>query len=425
MPAAGFSASIPWGDQRRQASLKEGSVGRADLDELLELIREAICGTDSSWISFLEKLRDATSGCQAALFIQGLGSAPTRMLSLGDPERDRAYSEHYGAINPWFTKGADKIEPGGVVTSEWYPAEDLRRSEFHADWLRPQDMFYAINGFIFDGPGFVGNIAVAKPWSKDGFGSDDVRLFNLLMPELQHAVRLQRQLGLAGQASLCEAMDQLPHAIFLTDLTGRVRQVNRAAQNLLDRKRGLSLGRQGELRAEIREQNTALQKLLAAAGAARAGGGTAGGVLKIGSAESRRPLALTVSPARSRVLAFEGQPVALLVFVADPESQSRPHPDTLALLYDLTPREAQVAAGIAMGKKLTRVAKELRINRETADTHLGRVLYKTDTHSQIELQRLVLLGSPHDHTDDRPAQKSGTSPADAGVSSSPIFSRSR
>ena len=84
----------------------------------------------------------------------------------------------------------------------------------------PQDMFYAVNGFIFEGAGMAGNVAVAKPWSGDGFASDDVRLVELLMPHLQRALEIQRRLGAApAVVPLADWMNDLPYAV----LSGRAR----------------------------------------------------------------------------------------------------------------------------------------------------------------------------------------------------------
>ena len=373
---------------------------RTELSSLVDLIYEAALGNDLAWRDFLEALRDAVGGCQAALFIQGLGDVPSRMLSLGDPALDRAYGEHYGAVNPWFTRGAHLIRPGAVVTSEWFSPGDLRRTEFYADWLRPQDMFHALNGFIFEGSGMAGNVAVARPWSGDGFGTDSLRLIQLLMPHLQRALEIQRRLG-APPAGAQGAgwIDELPCALLFVDDQIRATTINQAGARLIERRVGLELGARGEVRLVRRDENQRFRTLV---GGATRWGGTdreaAGGLVTVTPPDGGRPIALVVSPVRSRLLAFPGQMAApALVMVADPASPAGPRREDLERLYGLTRREADLAVRLARGLKLADAATDMGIGREAAHTHLAHVMQKTDTHRQAELLRLLLLGCPRSH----------------------------
>jgi DNA-binding CsgD family transcriptional regulator len=367
-----------------------------DLSMLVGLAYEAALDDGDAWLRFLARLRDAVGGCQAAIFIQGHRDTSTRMLSLGDPENDRTYEAHYGAVNPWFTRGSHLIAPGAVVTSDWLPDAELRRSEFHADWLAPQNMFYAINGYVFEGRGMVGNFSVARPWSAGGFGACERRLFEHLTPHLQRAVEVQRKIGLRTSGTPLGAwLDEMPHAVFVVDERRRVASHNRAAHALLAAGRGLLVASGGELRASIPEDDARLKKLLGeATGRDRFFRDASGGLMPLAGIDRGRPLVVSVVPIASPVLAFAGQRGAALVIVADPESETAPLSRDLEALYDLTPREAELASRIAAGATLSEAAAAMRIGREAAHTHLSRVMQKTGTHRQAELMRLLLMGLP-------------------------------
>lgn len=369
-----------------------------DVSSLVGLIYEAALGADDCWIAFLRGLRDATRGCQAALFIQGFDGRPSRMLSLGDPELDRAYGEHYGAVNPWFTQGAHLVRPGAVVTSEWYPPEDLRRSEFYAGWLKPQGMFYAINGFVFDGPGCAGNLAVAKAWAKDGPGTDDVRLFETLMPHLQRAVEVQRRMAVpAHGTAAAAAFEMLPVAVLFLDAHRRVTYANSRASAIIAKRHALRLARGSELRVASGSQDAVFQRMLTnAIATATTGIGRPGGTLSVRSEDGSARLALTICPVRTKLLAFEGETVGAVVMIHDPSTRACPNRRSLREIFGLTEREAELASRLATGKKLADVAREMGIGREAAHTHLSRVLEKTDTHRQPELLRVLVLGCPLD-----------------------------
>lgn len=61
----------------------------------------------------------------------------------------------------------------------------------------------------------------------------------------------------------------------------------------------------------------------------------------------------------------------------------------LAALFDLSPSEAKLAAGLTMGNSVAETATELGVTVKTARTYLERVFAKTGTHRQSELIGLL------------------------------------
>ena len=62
-------------------------------------------------------------------------------------------------------------------------------------------------------------------------------------------------------------------------------------------------------------------------------------------------------------------------------------------IWDLTPREWQVAELIARGYTNPQIAAELTITRETAKTHVSNILSKLGVRSRVDV-RLMMAGRP-------------------------------
>jgi len=61
-------------------------------------------------------------------------------------------------------------------------------------------------------------------------------------------------------------------------------------------------------------------------------------------------------------------------------------------LSDLTPREREVAELIARGYTNPQIAAELTITRETAKTHVSRILWKLGVSSRADVRVLLANG---------------------------------
>jgi DNA-binding CsgD family transcriptional regulator len=82
---------------------------------------------------------------------------------------------------------------------------------------------------------------------------------------------------------------------------------------------------------------------------------------------------------------------AVVALIIDPEEQRATAPGLLEVLYGLTKKEAIVAAKLAEGKPIERLAEELGMRYETARTHLRRIFDKTGTTRQAALVTLLAL----------------------------------
>ena len=79
-----------------------------------------------------------------------------------------------------------------------------------------------------------------------------------------------------------------------------------------------------------------------------------------------------------------------MVMITDPDRDIYPSEEIIAQAFGLTQAEARLAARLATGQSLERIATELGISEGTVRNQLKAVFQKTETHRQGELIALLL-----------------------------------
>ncbi len=190
--------------------------------------------------------------------------------------------------------------------------------------------------------------------------------------------------------ALSYGLELVRHGAVLVASDGHPQIANRAAQTILQRNDGISVGQTG-LMAERASDTRLLRQLLREAVANPQGG-----------EPKESPIALDRKLSRSSLI---------VRVVPGPDLQRWPHPEqrtallrlydrdagvvidqrALISLYGLTRGEAGLAAKLIEGKSLEEAASELFISPHTARTHLKRIFMKTDTHRQPEFVVRMML----------------------------------
>jgi DNA-binding CsgD family transcriptional regulator len=176
-------------------------------------------------------------------------------------------------------------------------------------------------------------------------------------------------------------LDRFAAGVALLDAGGALVWANRAADSLLRDGDGLSLGRNGALRAAAPGAAEALRRLVGAAAA-----GAEGAMPVPRPSSGRAPLALHAAPLPAALGA------SVLLLLSDLDAHGAPDAavrERLRAVYGLTAGEAAVAAGAARGVGLPEVARALGLGVATARTHAQRVFGKAGVRGQAELARQV------------------------------------
>lgn len=305
------------------------------------------------------------------------------------------YDGHYIKTDIWLEGIAAR--PAGLVhlSHEAVPAEALARSEFYNDFLRRQEIFHGIGGFVTRSRDRAVLIGFHRPLEAEPFAEDERRMLGFLFRHVGRAVALQGDLARIDtlRGSGWSALDSLPRGAIAVDEAARVLACNALAERILLAGGGLSV-RGGRLTASTSAETARLRALVRSAAATGVGDGLgAGGAMTLTRSETKPPLHILVSPAPvERVpcaIGPEARTARALVFVSDPEGRPAPKEELLSAFYGLTPIEAKLAALVGAGIDLAEAAERLGMAKETARHHLKRIFSKTGVNRQAELVRLV------------------------------------
>jgi DNA-binding CsgD family transcriptional regulator len=180
------------------------------------------------------------------------------------------------------------------------------------------------------------------------------------------------------------ALNALAFGLAICDAEGRVAFTNTAAQELLDRKHGLALGRHGdELIAGTPEDSRKLARLLQSA--ARDQGG---GVMRLTAAGHAIALLVFVAPLPRNPESDYGPGYALVTMSA-PDAPQALTRETLVALFDLSPTQASIALAIFAGQSPEDIAEGRGIRISTLRTHLAEIFQRTGAENQRDLVRLL------------------------------------
>lgn len=208
------------------------------------------------------------------------------------------------------------------------------------------------------------------------------------LPMVQPFFRLwaSRASAMVATRGLTAALNSSDVATMLVDRDGRLGFVNRAAERILARNNGLR--RAGDLLSGTRLADT--MRLQAAIEHVVHGtpSGLAGAPVVALHRKGSRPLLAAVVAAEAR--AAEGEGVAAIVHVFDPDHEIEALLDPVCRLYTLSPVEGRLATLLAGGAQLVDAAGTMGIQEQTARSYLKQIFLKTDTNRQAELVWLML-----------------------------------
>ena len=311
------------------------------------------------------------------------------------PELEHAYFGHYYRRDERAPRLRHLPDSRLFHNTQLYTEEELKTSATYNELLTPHHGADAINVRL-DGPNGTRIVWIINdPLDGDGWSSAQLDSVRRLLPHIRQTVRVQQALDGAGAlgASLANLFDTTGLGIVQLDARGRIVAANDRARHVLRRGDGL-LDEQGFLHARSPEDDAELQELLTRAlppfGAQGAGASTT-----LRRASGPR-LVLHVSPVGRREADTRVWPVAALVLVIDPTSQTRIDPAVAALALGLTQTESRVAVLLAEGKTVREVAEATGRLESTIRTHVKHMFAKHRLTRQADLVRLVrsLAGVP-------------------------------
>ncbi len=371
--------------------------------ETFNILVEAIydAGLDSDrWQDVCNGLSSLIPG--ARIMMQGHDLKSRTNLGLltsnYDPTLASVYKDYYSGINAWLAP-IQSVPVGLVVTDlELLNHQELVRTEFWADWVRPNgDVSGGVGAILFRESDRFLFFTANFPWAKQEIYRNEVsRLWSLLTPHARRAFEIQRTIE--GQRLVDrryrEALDNVRSTVFLLDSRGRVSHCNAAAEARLRDRDAFYVDAAKRLRAFDPQAERTIRAQIAAIAERRYG--SLGGAIAINAKSNTRPLVATLVPFRPNLsdtgifsdFVRSALPVAMLTII-DPAQQQARLRASLVAIYRLTESETEVAVLLYMGRSIKDCAAIRNVSIHTARNQMRSILDKTGTHRQSEFVALA------------------------------------
>jgi DNA-binding CsgD family transcriptional regulator len=357
--------------------------------ELIGLIYDA-AEDASGWPRLLRAIGEALNGVSCGLAADDRRGGRTRMHeSHGlDPHYLNQYGTYYGTIDAWVAAGWPHYVAGEVFPSHRsITDETLRESEFYNDFLRHQNLFYAMPGIIAKSDGLTAIITLMRSASTGPFVAADEAMLRTLLPHLQRAIRIHQHLNVAGRS--VRALDSVAIGLLLVTSSGKLVFANLYARQILNQDDGISLNKKGVLATRLHDSSL-LAECARTAATSQGKGMHAGSAFTVERPSGKRPYCVQASPIRFPESVLGHENPAVVLFISDPEQSNDTNPEILERLFRLTPAEAGVAAALMRGGGLNSVCEELSIRPNTGRAHLRSLFSKLGVKRQAELVALLL-----------------------------------
>ena len=354
------------------------------------------------WTDFLAHFTVAFSS-QAAL-IWGYDFSDRSARALGGPtslsaqhgfseEALRSFEAHYCRVNVWTANERYHVEGQILSGSECYPDNHLTRTEWYADWLQPQDLFYTLAVIVEKRAQRSFNCtAVRSKWQGPYNEREEARMRSLV-PHLQTAFALYRRLHRAealAQTSLA-VLENLPMGVVLLDGRAEVLHANARAHALTRATGLLRFEADDTLHAVAPRDDQRLQRAMRDVVATGAGLPLhAGSVLRLHGLAGAQ-LQLLVAPLPLKAEPFSAH-TAGVVFITDPALEIPSLMDILQSLYGMTAAESRLAQALAHGLSLAEYAERQGLSVQTVRTQYKSAAAKAGVGRQSDFVRTLLTG---------------------------------
>lgn len=308
------------------------------------------------------------------------------------------WESHYIDHDIWSRRAYERglwREGATYISEDLVSDDDLHRSVFYREFLRPNGIEHLCTSIVFEGSAGLPHTSAAFYRDRQAapFNAQDKAWLALLVGHLSRSLGLMQRLSAAElhAASLCSTLDQLEFGVALLDGKQQLLYLNAAGNTVLARGDGLTLGLNRTLDTRPRD-GVRLQQWLSATGEAgprQASHFSDGFLVSRHGTDAQYFLQYAILPP-SDTWTFDSAPVRYVVFITDPAATRLPDAERLASLYGLTAAEARVALELAQGLSQKQVARGLQIAASTARTHTQNVFAKMRIHRHADLIRMVL-----------------------------------
>jgi DNA-binding CsgD family transcriptional regulator len=355
---------------------------------------------EDGWRELLASYTRLIAGDDCVLYLKPRGGPKGKVLtSLGFDASYRIdrYLSYYEARSPLIPLYR-RLPQGQIhALGEYAFSVPYRKTEYFHDWVRPQGFADMVGGHLLRNDQHYAWLSIRRAEGRGTYSVSDVRAAARVAPHLGRALSLRFKLEAerATPNSLRNSLEFVGFGVIIVDANSKILIANGPADKVLKAGDGLA-SHQGRLVCAHPRDAAALQAAVAVAAQSPDGGSKVAMDFCVNRSEANAPLTLHVVPLNSASVTtgFISQS-AVAVFVIDPFHRV-PDAERFARAYGLTPAQRRLLHEIVRGGGVVEAAAKLGIAVPTARTQLQHVFQKTNTATQAELVRLVML-SPLRH----------------------------
>lgn len=366
-------------------------------DELIGLIYRGPLEV-TPWQSFVRALRQRLDVDMAAIALRPgrKDAAPITIVDRRDSETDRAHARAAAAAHNRLALedplNRALIQHGGTLTlGEVVPREDLIRTAFYHEVIKPYRIDHQIGMAISEPSGWRSHVGLMNALEHDDFGMEEKAFLEALRPHLECALEIHARLvRTESERDIYEdALERMAIATFVLDQRGRIISTNRLAHRQLEEGHDflISHGRLG-LRGAV--DNERLHKILrdGVAWCERSSDKIFVEAMRILGADDK-PYGLLIRGIQARDYHRSDVVPGIIVYASHSDGSLTPEP-LIGQLFGLTPAEARVAVLLANGLNLAQIAEKVGITEKTARSYSKQAFTKTGVNRQADLVRLLL-----------------------------------
>lgn len=345
------------------------------------VVAAALVGED--WNGPLARLAEASGARDAVL----MRNSQSRMMSavVTDAAAEGVAAFAAGRTPPNSRYMRVRIGPshGFRVDHDDYSDGELDRDPFYQEFLRPAGVFWHANAVLSASRDEHVELSFKRRTEDGPYSRGDAETLDLILPDLRAASRITRRLldaetrgvvqTLKSRGLLTVELDRWGRALAAHEEPGGpALPVDIINRHLVAVERACQAGLDRAISAALNSDNgeIALSALH-------------------GSDGRRYILQVHPLPGRARDLFLAASAIAVLIERDRPAGYSRGAARTIAPLFGLTEREAEVACLRAEGLDFAFIAKVLGISPDTARTYLKFAYDKIGVSRQAELSALL------------------------------------
>lgn len=334
------------------------------------------------WPGVLDDLADLAGSRGGLLF-----SARDRVLNWTASDNLKNIFQSY-VQDGWFARCPRRVclfgqsMPGFFVEHDFWTADQLEDKAIYRDFFRPRGLGWSAGTGLQMPTGDHIVFSVEREHSRGPIEKERVETLNTLRSHLARSAFVSARLGLQRAKGASDTLTVMGLPALLLDEKGTVIEANRLIADMdghvqwrARNRIALSDGRAGEL----------LSAALAALGD---DGEAAVRSFPLRDADDRPSMVAHVVPVRRSAYDIFTGSYALLV-LTPVSAPPAPPLELMRSLFDLTPSEARVARGLAVGETLDEIAAAGGVAITTVRSQMRQVLEKTGCTRQAEVVSLL------------------------------------